>query len=185
MAANGIIQLHPLTPHPDSPIMPASIEVTNLTKRYGSLTAVDNISFAVQRGDLRRLGPNGAGKTTTLEMIEGLKRPTSGDIHVEGRDVRKEPNAVKAIIGVQLQGSSFFENLTLAELIHVFAACYSRKVDARRQLAEVQLTEKAGTRPENSRAGRSSGFPSPRAGQRPAGPLSRRADYRSRSAGPP
>ncbi len=127
--------------------MPASIEVTNLTKRYGSLTAVDDISFAVQRGEtFGVVGPNGAGKTTTLEMIEGLKRPTSGEIHVEGRDVRKEPNAVKAIIGVQLQGASFFENLTLTELVHVFAACYNRKVDAQRQLAEVQLTEKAGSR---------------------------------------
>jgi ABC-2 type transport system ATP-binding protein len=128
-------------------VMAASIEVTNLTKRYGSLTAVDGISFSVERGEtFGVLGPNGAGKTTTLEMIEGLKRPTSGNIRVEGLDIRKQPDAVKAIIGVQLQGSSFFENLSLTELIHVFAACYGRKVDARRLLAEVQLTEKAGSR---------------------------------------
>ena len=98
--------------------MPASIEVMNLTKRYGSLTAVDDISFSVQRGEtFGVVGPNGAGKTTTLEMIEGLKRPTSGSIHVEGRDIRQELDAVKAMIGVQLQGSSFFENLSLVELI--------------------------------------------------------------------
>ena len=127
--------------------MPASIEVTNITKKYGSLTAVNDISFSVHQGEtFGVVGPNGAGKTTTLEMIEGLKRPTSGSIQVEGRNVRKEPNAVKAIIGVQLQGSSFFENLSLVELINVFAACYNRKVNARQQLAEVQLTEKAGSR---------------------------------------
>jgi ABC-2 type transport system ATP-binding protein len=126
--------------------MPASIEVANLTKKYGSLTAVDDISFSVEQGEtFGVLGPNGAGKTTTLEMIEGLKRPTSGRVLVEGLDVRKQTHAVKSIIGVQLQGSSFFENLSLTELIHVFAACYNRKVDAGQLLGEVQLTEKAGS----------------------------------------
>jgi ABC-2 type transport system ATP-binding protein len=124
--------------------MPASIEVLNLTKKYGRLTAVDDISFTVERGEtFGMLGPNGAGKTTTLEMIEGLKRPTAGGIRVEGLDVLQDATAVKAIIGVQLQASTFFENLTLVELIEVFAACYNRKVDARALLAEVQLTEKS------------------------------------------
>lgn len=127
--------------------MPASIEVKNLTKKYGDFTAVDGISFSVERGEtFGVLGPNGAGKTTTLEMIEGLKRPTSGSIRVEGLDIQKEPNAVKAIIGVQLQASSFFEKLSLVELIHVFASCYNRKVDARQLLADVQLSEKADSR---------------------------------------
>jgi ABC-2 type transport system ATP-binding protein len=127
--------------------MPPSIEVTNLTKKYGSLTAVDDISFTVERGEtFGVLGPNGAGKTTTLEMIEGLKRPTSGSIRVEGLDIRRQTDAVKSIIGVQLQGSSFFENLTLIELINVFASCYNRKVDAQQLLSDVQLTEKAGSR---------------------------------------
>jgi ABC-2 type transport system ATP-binding protein len=133
--------------------MSISIEVSNLTKKYGSLTAVDNISFSVQRGEtFGMLGPNGAGKTTTLEMIEGLKRPTSGNIHVEGIDIRKQPHAVKSIIGVQLQASTFFEHLSLIELINVFASCYNRKVDAQQLLAEVQLTEKA-----NSKAAELSG----------------------------
>jgi ABC-2 type transport system ATP-binding protein len=65
---------------------------------------------------------------------------------VEGLDIQKEPNAVKAIIGVQLQASSFFEKLSLVELIHVFASCYNRKVDARQLLADVQLSEKADSR---------------------------------------
>jgi len=124
--------------------VPFSIEVRNLTKKYGPLTAVDNISFSVESGEtFGMLGPNGAGKTTTLEMIEGLKRPTSGTIIVEGLDVRKQPNAVKSIIGVQLQTGAFFDSLNVVELIRTFAALYDRKVDPHQMLAEVQLTEKA------------------------------------------
>jgi len=124
--------------------VPPSIVVENLTKTYGSLTAVDHISFSVNAGEtFGMLGPNGAGKTTTLEMIEGLKRPTSGSITVEGLDVVRDPRAVKAIIGVQLQASSFFDNLTLLELVDTFAACYDRKVNAPQILADVQLTEKS------------------------------------------
>jgi len=124
--------------------MSVCIEVKNLTKQYGSLTAVEDISFSVETGEtFGVLGPNGAGKTTTLEMIEGLKRPTSGSILVEGIDVQKNPAGVKSIIGVQLQASSFFENLNLIELIDTFAACYNRKVDSHQLLADVQLTEKA------------------------------------------
>ena len=124
--------------------MPPAILVENLTKTYGMLTAVDNISFAVNTGEtFGMLGPNGAGKTTTLEMIEGLKRPSSGSITVEGLDAVHNTRAVKAIIGVQLQASAFFDNLTLVELIHTFASCYDRKVDAQQILADVQLSEKA------------------------------------------
>ena len=123
--------------------MPASICVENLTKKYGDFTAVDGISFTVEAGEtFGMLGPNGAGKTTTLEMIEGLKRPTAGAITVEGIDAVKNTRAVKSIIGVQLQASSFFENLSLLELVDTFAACYGRKVDAAAILADVQLTEK-------------------------------------------
>jgi ABC-2 type transport system ATP-binding protein len=124
----------------------AAIEVSNLTKRFGTLTAVDDVSFVVESGEtFGVLGPNGAGKTTTLEMIEGLTPPTAGQIRVEGIDVRKNPAAVKAIIGVQLQASSFFDKLTVAELIETFAALYNRKVNVDRMLADVQLTEKAGS----------------------------------------
>jgi ABC-2 type transport system ATP-binding protein len=124
--------------------MPLSIEVENLTKMYGDFVAVDDISFTVNSGEtFGILGPNGAGKTTTLEMIEGLKRITAGTIRVEGHDVQKETHAVKSIIGVQLQASTFFERLNLVELIDTFAAMYRRKVDARELLKEVQLIEKA------------------------------------------
>ncbi len=120
------------------------IEVKDLRKKYGDFTAVDGISFSVEQGEtFGILGPNGAGKTTTLEMIEGLKRPTSGTIFLDGKNVDKETDAVKAIIGVQLQASNFFEELNLVELIDVFGALYGREVDPMELLEEVQLTDKA------------------------------------------
>jgi ABC-2 type transport system ATP-binding protein len=120
------------------------IEVQELTKKYGDFTAVNAISFSVQKGEtFGILGPNGAGKTTTLEMIEGLKKITSGIVTLDGKNVQKEPHHVKQVIGVQLQASTFFEGLNLLELINTFAALYNRKVDALELLKEVQLEEKA------------------------------------------
>lgn len=129
--------------------MDTIIEIKGLSKIYrnkagGDFTAVDKISLSVRRGEtLGILGPNGAGKTTTLEMIEGLKKPTSGTILLDGKDVVKETAAVKAEIGVQLQSSNFFENLNLVELIEIFGALYGNKVDAMKLLEDVELTDKA------------------------------------------
>jgi len=120
------------------------IEVKDLRKSYGEVAAVNGISFAVREGEIfGMLGPNGAGKTTTLEILEGLKRPTSGSITVDGINVITHTEEVKARIGVQLQSSSFFEGLTLAELLVMFAAMYGRKVDPMALLSDVQLTDKA------------------------------------------
>src|SRR4051812_13962125 len=97
------------------------IEVKNLVKKYGDFTAVNGISFSIAKGEtFGILGPNGAGKTTTLEMMEGLKTPTAGTIVINGLDVVKQTKAVKSIIGVQLQASTFFEGLNLVELLDVF-----------------------------------------------------------------
>jgi ABC-2 type transport system ATP-binding protein len=124
--------------------MAAIIEVKNLVKKYGSFTAVNGVSFSVEKGEtFGILGPNGAGKTTTLEIIEGLKRPTSGTVMLDGKNVDKETDAVKSVIGVQLQASSFFENLNLVELLEVFAALYNVKADPMKLLQEVELTDKA------------------------------------------
>ncbi len=120
------------------------ITVRGLTKQYGDFTAVRGMDLDVRRGEtLGILGPNGAGKTTTLEMIEGLKRPTSGSIMLDGLDVVRETDAVKSRIGVQLQSSQFFENLNLYELIEVFAALYGNRVDPMALLEDVELTDKA------------------------------------------
>jgi ABC-2 type transport system ATP-binding protein len=120
------------------------IEIKDLKKKYGDFTAVDGISFFVRAGEVFGiLGPNGAGKTTTLEMVEGLKGITSGSVMLDGHDVSKETRLVKSLIGVQLQSSSFFEGLSLKELLETFAAIYNQEVDAMELLREVQLEEKA------------------------------------------
>ena len=99
------------------------IEVKNLKKSYGDFCAVNNVSFEVKKGEIFGiLGPNGAGKTTTLEMIEGLRPIDEGTVTVDGLDVSKHTDEVKSMIGVQLQSSSFFDYLSLTELINFFAA---------------------------------------------------------------
>ena len=120
------------------------IVVQDLKKRYGALQAVDGVSFQVQRGEVfGMLGPNGAGKTTTVEILEGLRQADSGNALVDGIDVAKDPDAVKRIIGVQLQTSAFFDHLTLTELIRLYGDLYGRSVDAKAILEAVDLTEKA------------------------------------------
>lgn len=101
------------------------IEVKNLIKKYEDLIAVDDISFAVKRGEVfGLLGPNGAGKTTTLEIMETLRKPSSGQITVDGVDVVSHPWEVKSRIGVQLQDAGFYPDLTLVELLKMFAGLY-------------------------------------------------------------
>ena len=120
------------------------LHVSHLTKHYGSLKAVDGISFDVQPGEVFGiLGPNGAGKTTTLEMIETLSPQTSGHIVVDGFDTREKPWEVKRRIGVQLQSAGFYPELTLVDLLHLFAAMYDVDVDPMEMLGKVQLEDKA------------------------------------------
>src|SRR5437588_1697251 len=121
-----------------------AIVVEGLRKRYGTLVAVDGISFRVKEREIfGLLGPNGAGKTTTVEILEGLRGADEGQAIVAGIDVRKNPEKVKGLIGVQLQSSAFFDGLSLFELIDMFAALYHRSVDAMAILKKVDLTEKA------------------------------------------
>jgi ABC-2 type transport system ATP-binding protein len=126
--------------------MPEAIEVENLTKRYGDLTAVDDISFSIHEGEVFGiLGPNGAGKTTTLEVIEGLLSPTSGRTLVMGMDTHQQSEEVKRHIGVQLQASAYFEYLTLREILDLFGRFYPRRLSPEELLDKVDLTEKADT----------------------------------------
>ncbi len=119
------------------------IEIKNLSKTFGSLKAVDGISFSVNEGEIfGLLGPNGAGKTTTLEMIETLKDPTSGDIIVDSFS-HNEKQAIKQRIGIQLQSAGFYPNLTLVELLKMFGVIYGVKVDAMATLKEFNLEDKA------------------------------------------
>jgi ABC-2 type transport system ATP-binding protein len=123
------------------------IEIAGLTKRYGDLVAVNEISFTVARGEVFGiLGPNGAGKTTTLEMVEGLRRPDGGTIVVDGTPVWPNPKAVKSRIGVQLQATALFDYQKLHEIIYIFGSCYGihrSRPECVALLARVGLEEKA------------------------------------------
>ncbi|HEU4759448.1 MAG TPA: ABC transporter ATP-binding protein [Dehalococcoidia bacterium] len=108
----------------------AVLAVEGLTKRYGDLTAVDGISFQVERGEtFGILGPNGAGKTTTLEMIEGLRQPDAGRITLLGLDAVRERRRVQERIGVQLQSQALWPELTVEETLKMFAALFRRGVN--------------------------------------------------------
>ena len=123
------------------------ISVKNLVKKYSALTAVDDISFDVHRGEIfGLLGPNGAGKTTTLEIMETLRKPTSGEILIGGFNTRTHANEIKKIIGVQLQAAGYYPNLKLYELVDLFSGLYNRKTDRTEVLRTVALEEKANAR---------------------------------------
>src|SRR5579863_8478634 len=98
--------------------MDAMIEVRHLTRRFGPITAVDDVSFMVRRGEvLGFLGPNGAGKSTTMKMITGFLAPTSGTATVCGHDIIEEPIAAKAHIGYLPEGAPAYPDMTPAAFL--------------------------------------------------------------------
>ena len=101
------------------------ITVNGLTKKFGSFTAVDNISFDVRRGEIFGfLGANGAGKTTAMRILCGLSRPTAGRAVVAGLDVCTQPEQVKRHIGYMSQRFSLYDDLTIAENMRLFGGIY-------------------------------------------------------------
>lgn len=103
----------------------AVIQVENLTKTYGSTTAVKDLSFSVQRGEIFGIvGPNGAGKTTTMECLAGLRRADSGRLCVLGLDPARQERELRRRIGVQLQQAALPEDLKVGEALDLFAAIY-------------------------------------------------------------
>lgn len=120
------------------------ISVKKLSKKYGKNKAVNSISFNVKRGEIfGLLGENGAGKTTTLEMIEGLRKPSSGEIVVLDCDIRHKLACVKEKIGVQLQSSAYYADLTLKEILDLFGSFYQRNLPATKLLKMVDLQNKS------------------------------------------
>lgn len=102
-----------------------AITVNGLTKRFGSFTAVDHISFDVRRGEIFGfLGANGAGKTTAMRMLCGLSRPTAGSGRVAGCDINTRAEMIKRRIGYMSQKFSLYENLTVMENLRLFATIY-------------------------------------------------------------
>ena len=121
-----------------------AIEVGNLTKRYGELLAVDDISFTVSKGEVFAfLGPNGAGKTTTVEIIETIRTPTSGKVTLLGMDVTKKKHDIVPRIGVLPQEFSSFDRITVRETLQYYSRLFRRKTDIDGLIELVNLKEKS------------------------------------------
>ena len=119
------------------------IAVGDVHKAYGTVKAVDGVSFEVRKGEIfGLLGPNGAGKTTTMEMIEGLHNPDAGTIAVLGLDVRKHARAIKNRIGVQLQTAALYPQLKVMELLRLFTSFFDRQQAVDQVLVDLELGEK-------------------------------------------
>ena len=135
------------------------LEVRNLTKKYGDLTAVNDVNLAIQKGEIfGLLGPNGAGKTTTISMITGLLKPTSGSIMVDGLDLKTKPNAVKARLGLVPQELAIYPTLSARDNLDFFGSIYGlrgkhlqERVDA--MLAMVGLADRANEAVKNYSGG--------------------------------
>lgn len=113
------------------------IEVKNVTKKYGKLTAVDNITFTINEGEIiGLLGPNGAGKSTTMNMLTGFIEPTQGEIIIDGYDMLKKPKKAKKEIGYMPEGVPLYTDLTVKEFVTYMAEI--KKVDKKQRKEKVQ-----------------------------------------------
>lgn len=112
------------------------IEVKNLVKKYGNLFAVDHIDLQVKRGEVFAfLGPNGAGKTTTIKILTTLLKPTSGEVHINGFDPRKNQDEVRKSFGIVFQDQSVDEELTAYENMYFHAGLFGlKKIDAHKKI---------------------------------------------------
>ncbi|MBL6701793.1 MAG: ABC transporter ATP-binding protein [SAR86 cluster bacterium] len=142
------------------------IKATNLEKHYPNpenplvtFAAVNDVSLDIEPEEIfGLLGPNGAGKTTTLEMIEGLTSIDKGNVFIDDIDVRKQPYAVKKIIGVQLQSNEYFDRLNLSDLLLLFASLYATSIDPKALLAKVNLENKIKAKPDDLSGGQKQRF---------------------------
>jgi ABC-2 type transport system ATP-binding protein len=126
--------------------MPA-IEVSGLRKAYGSLEAVRGVDFSIEEGEVfGLLGPNGAGKTTTVEILEGYRKRDAGDVRVLGHDPERPGPDFRERIGVVLQQSELWPNLTVRETHAIFAGYYRAPRDVDEVIALVGLQEKTSAR---------------------------------------
>lgn len=130
--------------------MPQSIiDVQNFTATYGPVTALNGVNLTVNKGEIfGLLGPNGAGKSTLLACVEGLHKPKNGSVRVSGIDVQADSASTKSQLGIQLQRTALLDDLTVAELVEVYAALYevylnSEQIDA--LLTRFDLLEKRNT----------------------------------------
>ncbi len=131
-----------------------AIEISELVKEYGSIRAVDHISFKIPFGVIFAfLGPNGAGKTTTVEMLECLRTPSSGSASVLGLNIAKDQNEIRKRIGVLPQEFNTFDRLTVRESLKYFAMMYDNSRDVDELISSVDLVDKANTQYKNLSGG--------------------------------
>ena len=132
--------------------MTAILEVKDLVKKYGDLTAVKGISFAIQAGEIfSLLGPNGAGKTTTISILSTLYAPTSGEATIGGHSITKDPMAVRNLIGVVPQELALYDDLSARENLIFWGQMYglsgkALKIRVDEVLVQIGLADKAGNR---------------------------------------
>jgi ABC-2 type transport system ATP-binding protein len=123
-----------------------AVEVSDLVKRYGVVTAVDGLSLTVERGSVTAvLGPNGAGKTTTVETCEGFRRPDSGHVRVLGLDPRRDARALRPRVGVMLQSGGVYPGARPVEMLRHVARLHAHPVDPDALAERLGLTSAAGT----------------------------------------
>src|SRR5579862_5248310 len=121
----------------------ATIEVLNLTKRYGDVEALRGVSFAVNEGEVfGLLGPNGAGKTSTVEILEGLRTPDSGSVSVCGLDPQASGAEFKYVIGAALQATALPDKMRVHEALDLFGSFYPQRRGTKELLARFGLEEK-------------------------------------------
>jgi len=125
--------------------MPAAIQCRDLRKTYdGKVEAVRGLSLEIQAGEcFGLLGPNGAGKTTTIEILEGLLKPSAGQVTILGRTWQQNPRELREWLGISLQETRLSEKLSVRETIELFASFYDRPRPADEVLDDMQLIEKA------------------------------------------
>src|SRR6185312_14665362 len=126
------------------------LQVEGLDIRYGNIQAVKKVTFEVMPGEIfGLLGPNGAGKTSTLSAVESLIKPSAGAIRVAGYDTRRQTLYARACMGVQLQATSFQPELTVAEILRLYAGIYGINLDSQQLntiLRDIKLDNAAGKR---------------------------------------
>ncbi|GAA4675259.1 ABC transporter ATP-binding protein [Phytohabitans rumicis] len=127
--------------------MDSAISVRGLRKSYGDTTAVAGLDLEVRHGEVfALLGPNGAGKTTTVEILEGFRKRDAGEVRVLGHDPTEASPGWRARVGIVLQGTGEFEELTVAEVVRHFAGFYPNAADPDDVIDRVGLTDKAKSR---------------------------------------
>jgi ABC-2 type transport system ATP-binding protein len=127
--------------------MPAAVAVTDLRKSYGQLEALRGVTFEIEQGEVfGLLGPNGAGKTTTVEVLEGYRARDGGSVSVLGVDPQQAGSAWRERIGIVLQSSAMYLNLTVAEHVALFAGYFSKPRDVDEVIELVGLVEKRNAR---------------------------------------